>query len=444
MKRGWDAHKKTTLADARAYVRQYAPYLAPTLYGLIPTPMEGLTELAGGPLAVTDRLVMYYEPKWIEEASTIVLATGLAHECLHDQLRHVVRGKNYPDKKRWNWAGDLFINGSMRDQKKTVNRGGQTASEPLWEFPDWALMPGTPKFPFPIGLTADKYYELLEDEFSGDVGGKGKDIILCGSCGGVAGNPLSIELETRLNQEKGRSESECRAIAKNTARQIQKHMEGPGRGTLPGAWAELIQMSDDVFNVPWRSKLGNVARYAIGAARTGGLDYSRRRPSRRSYLRGFPLPGLIAYDPEILYIVDSSGSMGLKQLSDALRICSDVMVQTGIRRAWFMEADVGKQRDPIPVTAADLRTLEIKGRGGTDFRPAIKFADETFKPRPHVTIYITDGDGDAPTQPPPNMHFIWCIVRSGWSKRPANWGDLIWLDDTFQGKEEEDDEEDVA
>lgn len=446
MKRGWEAHKTTNLADARSYVRQYAPYLSPTLYGLIPTPMEGLRELAGGPLAVTDRLVLYYEPEWVAEMGTIVLATGLAHECLHDQLRHVARSKLYPNKKRWNQAGDLFINGSMRTQMKPVNRNGAQKNEPMWEFPDWALMPE--RYNFPIGLTADAYYALLEklpgkkgDGGSGETGEGEGSTILCGTCGGVAGNPLSQELESRLNQEKGRSEAECKAIAKNTAQQLQKHMEGTSRGNLPGSWAELIQMSDEVFVVPWRAKLSNIARYSIGAARVGGLDYSMRRPSKRSALRGIPLPGLIAYDPDIIFIVDSSRSMGHQQLADALRVVSDVMLQTGIRNAWFMEADVGKQRDPIRVNASDLRNMEIRGRGGTDFRPAIEFVDKKFKPRPNITFYITDGDGNgvAPPEPPPNMHFVWCVVPSGWSRRPANWGDYVSLSDVVQKEEETED-----
>lgn len=458
-KRGWttQTRKASNLALARAYVMQYAPYLSATLYGLIPTPTPGLTAFAGGPLAVTERLVLYFEPEWIESVSVQVLATGLAHECLHDQLRHVARGKSYPDKKQWNRAGDLFINGTMRTQMKQVRRDNGVQSEPMWEFPEWTLMPE--KYGFPVGLSADEYYRLLDQlpkksagalgPQPGNGGGEGDEKgsdpkdqeIMCGSCGGVAGNPLSDELEGGLNHDHGRSEADCRSIAKSTAQQIQKYMEThQGRGNIPGQWAELIQISDEVFVVPWRSKLSNLTRYSISRARTGGLDYSRRRASKRSYLRGIQLPSLIAYDPNVFFLLDSSGSMGSKQLSDALRICSDVLVQTGVTEAWFMEADTTSKREPIKVRPRDLRKLEILGRGGTDFRPAIQFIDEEFKPRPSIVIYLTDGDGQAPEVPPAGINFIWCVVPTPYARKPAEWGELIWLNDNLPDPVDEDDD----
>src|SRR5690242_18229799 len=114
--RGWAAHKRDNLALARAFVNQHAPYFGPTLYGLVPFPKPGLTAIADGPMAVTERLVLLYDPEWVQNETVEVLAFGLAHECMHDLLRHVARGKSYLDKERWNKAGDLFINGSMAKQ----------------------------------------------------------------------------------------------------------------------------------------------------------------------------------------------------------------------------------------------------------------------------------------------------------------------------------------
>lgn len=404
--------------------------------------------MAGGPLAVTERLVMYYEPEWVEEVEVEVLATGLAHECLHSQLQHVQRGKRYADKKRWNIAGDLFINGTMRDIKRMRKVNGKPQADAttlLWKFPEWAHMPED--YGFEKGLTADVYYRLLEEfEQSGKQPGQpgagegdsrkgskgdpgGHHHILKGCCGGVAGNPLSDELEGKLNQEKGRSEADVHIIAKATAKAIKAHMESAeGRGTLPGSFAEFIDISEKVFHVPWRAKLANITRYSIGKARIGGLDYSRRRPSKRSYTRGVILPGLIGYDPEVVFIVDSSVSMGPQQLADALRVCVDVLQQAGITSARWMEADVEHKREPLRVNIRDLMHVEIRGRGGTDFRPACKTAEE-LQPKPHIVIYITDGDGPAPKTPPPGIHFIWVIVPSPWRRLPATWGDHVVLEE---------------
>ena len=438
-KKGWGAQNKASnLVIARLYVKLHAPYLSPTLFGMIPTPMPGLLQMAGGPLAVTERLVMYYEPEWVEKEDVLVLATGLAHECLHVQLSHIARGKNYSDKERWNRAGDLFINGTMRDIKRTKkNKSGAVGSGPLWSFPEWALMPE--QFGFKTGLTADEYYRLLEkhdkkekEEGEGKEGKGGGDDhthIMVGCCGGVAGNPLSQELEGKLNHEKGRSEASVNSIAKATAKAIKAHMESAeGRGNMPGQWSELVDISDKTFDVPWNTKLANITRYAISKTKVGGLDYSIRRPSKRSLLRGIILPSLIGYDPIVWFIVDSSGSMGREQLADATKICADVLQQTGITEAWWMEADVENKRDPLKVHVRDLQHMEIRGRGGTDFRPAIAYV-ENQNPKPHIVIYITDGAGPAPEFPPPGIHFIWVIVPSTWAHIPARWGDMVILTD---------------
>lgn len=441
--RGWKSqHKASNLVIARLYVKLHAPYLAPTLFGLIPTPMPGLRELAGGPLAVTERLVLLYEPAWIEEVPVKILATGLGHEVMHCQLRHVTRGKSYADKKRWNIAGDLFINGAMRNVKvqKTVNGSPVGTPTLLWQFPEWAHMPS--HYGFPEGLTADAYYRLLEEydgeepekkptEGQGDPGGSSH--IMRGCCGGAAGNPLGKELEGAANEAKGRSDADVHAIAKATAKSIKTYMESTeGRGTLPGQWSELVNISEKVFRVPWRAKLANIVRFSIGRVRVGGLDYSMRRPSKRSYLRGLRLPSLVGYDPEVWFIIDSSGSMGPEQLSDTARVCSDVLQQSGIQHAWWMEADTEHKREPLRVSVRDLRSMEIRGRGGTDFRPAIhKVAGK--RPKPHIVIYITDGDGPAPRRQPAGIHFIWVVVPSPWRRKPANWGDLVVLEEEDQG-----------
>lgn len=434
---GWGAQKKASnLVLARLYVKKHAPYLSSTLFGLIPTPMPGLIQRVGGPLAVTERLVMYYEPGWVEQEEMLVLATGLAHEILHVQLKHVSRGRSYSDKRRFNIAGDLFINGTMRGLMRTKKDSVERV--PLWKFPDWAHMPS--HYGFPDGLAADAYYRLLEQfdregkkpagvgipDWAGS-GSSGEKHIMGGCCGGSAGNPLDSSLEKELNHEKGRSEANVGSIAKATAKAIDAYMKSSeGRGNLPGAWSELVEISEKKFDVPWRSKLARVTRLALTRAKNGGLDYSKRRPSKRSYLRGIILPSLVGYDPEVWFIVDSSGSMGQEQLADASKVCADVLSQTGITHAWWMEADVEHKREPLRIAVRNLQHMEIRGRGGTDFRPAIEYVSNK-KPKPNIVIYITDGVGPAPATPPPGIHFVWVIIPSKWSMIPARWGDMVVL-----------------
>lgn len=416
------------MASARSYVRLWAPYMMPTLYAFVPVAVEGLTEKIGGPLAVTNRLVLLYEPDWVNKVDAWELATGLAHEVCHDQLRHIARGTAYPNKRRWNIAGDLFINGMLEKQMRSAKINGVVTNTPTWKLIKEAYLPSL--FGFEYGLTADAYYKLLEQKK------EPKDEprtyqIMCGSCGGVSGDTTLQEFEQQYNIDKGRSEADCKNIARATSKLLKAHMEGPGRGLSPGQWSEFFDIGEESFPIPWRTKVGNMLRQGIQQMRSGGQDYSMRRPSARSYLRGWPLPGLISYDPDILFIVDSSGSMGKPQIGDTLRVIADIMDQCGIREAWFMEADAGVQRAPIRVTSRMLRKIEISGRGGTDFTPAIEYAQK-FKPRPGLVVYITDGAGAAPATAPKEFSFMWCVVPSPWGQLPANWGTIVVLDDTAQ------------
>lgn len=423
----WSTQAKgSRMASARSYARMCAPYMMPTLYAFIPVAVDNLTEKIGGPLAVTERLVLLYDTNWVTTVDSVTLATGLVHEICHDQLRHIVRGASYPDKQKWNLAGDLFINGMLSQQMRKATIAGKQEVIPMWKIPEWAALPE--RYGYPNGLTADAYYRLLSKDKTEHV-----HMFMCGSCGSVSGNTMFKEFELQFNIERGRSEADCKNIARATSKLLQEYMEGPGRGLSEGKWSEFFDIGEESFAIPWRTKLSTVMRSGIQNLRTGGQDYSLRRPSPRSYLRGWPLPGLVSYEPEIMFIVDSSGSMGKEQIGDALRVQADIMNQCGIREAWFMEADAAAQRAPIKVTPHMLRHMEIRGRGGTDFTPAIEYAQK-FRPRPSLVIYTTDGDGKAPEKAPTEFHTLWCVVPSQWGRRPANWGTLVVLDDVAELK----------
>jgi predicted metal-dependent peptidase len=434
------------IPNARVFVKTFAPYLGHTLYALLPMPVADMVKLYNGPMAVTGQLVLLYDPTWALKEDPHVVATGLAHECFHVQLEHVRRGAKYPDPKTFFIACDLFINGVMVEQKRNVRvkgKGGAVETQPLWKFPDWALLPE--QYGWPNGLTADEYYRLLkkqeqadkkkagaqgtptpgDGEPGSDGPGKSASKIMSGCCGGMSSQSISQALEAAANARKGKSESYLRNVILRTSNDIKEHLRAIGRGDKPGAWSELITIGEKQFDVPWQFLLADATSQTIDHVRVGGADYSLRRPSKRSPLYGYPVPGLIDYDPILWLVMDSSGSMGKQQLGDALHVCADVIDQTGISEVYYLDADAKVQREPMQISVHDLYQMEVLGRGGTDFRPAIEKADKAI-PRPDIVIYLTDGDGTAPDCGPANMEFIWCVVPTS-NTKPATWGQTIFL-----------------
>ena len=63
--------------------------------------------------------------------------------------------------------------------------------------------------------------------------------------------------------------------------------------------------------------------------------------------------------------------------------------------------------------------IDIKGRGGTDFRPVFNYIKKK-KLSPNVLVFFTDGYGPAPEKPPKSYIVIWVYPSSGHTKLP--WG----------------------
>lgn len=451
---------------ARAYVLQKAPYFSSVVYGFVYRPIEGI-----GTMLCTPTMILGYDPEWAVIATVDELAADIAHEVHHFKRGHFERGETVDDKDLFNKAGDLAINPDMK-----------AAGWKLEEGPMGAIYPEM--YGLPPNLSTEEYYQLLRQQKQkqgktpepkgvptptqgkpqsgpggttkpgegppklpgmgppgggGDKDGKeegkgsghGKGGICKGHCGGLGGNAEQKELEQKLDSLPGvgRSKSEQKVIEKRLANDIKEYMEVHGRGSVPASMQDWTKVFDDEPHVRWQDELSQVMRDTTGRLQAGGDDFSMRRPSKRSILRGFPRPGLIEHLPEVAIIRDSSMSMGAKQLTASVRESYFIMQALGIEEVWFVDADTDLSMPWKRVGADFFRTLtEVRGRGGTDFRRPINSALELV-PRPDLLVYATDGDGTVALMPPPDIAVVWCIVPSYFNKAPAKWGHCVIVSD---------------
>jgi len=112
-------------------------------------------------------------------------------------------------------------------------------------------------------------------------------------------------------------------------------------------------------------------------------------------------------------VIDTSGSMGADVLSD---ISAELAKLNRTHTVTVVEAD-DRIHDVYPYRPI----LEVRGHGGTDFRPVFE-REFLHKQHPDLIIYFTDGFGQAPVSPP-SMPVIWAITQCG--KRPCSWGRLL-------------------
>ena len=427
-------------ALGRAYLRKQAPYLAHTLYGLIPVPVPGC-----GTMAVTEGMVMYYDPVWIEsEPSFQTIENGkfTGHECvaacIHHECQHIVRGlerlKALADPELANIAADMAINYDLR--------------EAGWRLPPWVVYPET--YGFKGGLTLEGYYKLLAEDKAaamktlqqmlkkkGFKGGKKegqdgqgeqspKSAPMAGQCGGAAGNPVDKDLEKALDEKDGRATSDVERIKKVTKHEIKDHIAQHGRGSAPGFRTEDLTFEKKKSMVDWKSTLNRVVRRAVGAVISGANDFSMRHPSKRSMVVGVIRPGLVDQLCEVALIRDTSASMGTKQLNAANNESIAIMTQLGIDEVWFIDADT-QVHTCKRMRLKDIPNAKPVGRGGTDFRQSFDKLKK-LRPKPDVVIYLTDGDGTAPKKKPHGFETVWCIVPTPYGAKPAPWGTIVICD----------------
>jgi predicted metal-dependent peptidase len=440
------------LAAARLWARRKWPYYAVALNTLLPREMRGL-----GTLGVSEQAVLLYDPETLAEWTTAQLGSVLVHEVLHLLRRHAARAKTQQaEPEPWNWACDAEINDDL------IHAGA--------DLPDGGITPTT--LGQRDGLTAEEYYRGMQQQ--GKPQTMPKPGPGSGRCGGCAGNPLPEEADGQGQGEgkgkgkskgegeseaagegagdssqgagtggasspqqgqspqadkrpgiQGRSPAELERVRRATAEAIQAQAQ-KGQGTMPGGWARWADAQLEPPRVPWQAKLARVVRGAV-AYRPGTVDYSYSRPSRRQsglgYGPGVPvLPALVAPQPRVAVVVDTSGSMGQSELAGALAEVRGILRAVGGQvELCACDAAVHELR---PITDWHQAAKLLKGGGGTNFCPA--FDALSARPRgrrPDVTIYLTDGMGTAPATPPP-YRVVWALIGRG-AAAPCKWGEVV-------------------
>lgn len=295
-----------------------------------------------------------------------------------------------------------------------------------FEMPDWVVLPQS--FGAPDGLTAEEYFALLrkkveqqqqadggsgegagqdgegdDDGGSGDGSGGGSDSSddgqqsagasageqAPGDCGSCAGGKAR---GWENSDEPGIGASHGETIRRAVAREVIAHAKS--RGTVP---AGLRRWAEDLIGskVDWRAVLGAMIRNAV-AQTQGKVDYTYTRMNRRTTGQVI-FPALRAPVPDVVTVVDTSGSMSQQDLAEALGEVEGMIRQTGCgagnMRVISCDAATGTVQR---VTTA--RQIELEGGGGTDMRIGINDALD-LKPRPNVIVVLSDGYSPWPDQP---------------------------------------------
>lgn len=366
---------ESLLMKARSKLLVRQPFFGALALRLTPTPV---TDTSFCNTAAVDGRNLYYYPPFINSLPTsgsIEKVIGLvAHEVMHCVFNHMTR-RNGRDMEDWNIACDYAINSHL------IECG--------FILPDEGIFDTEKKY---VNWNSETIYSDIHKDDAKKPPPCGWGMVLDGK------DPTAQQVEWEVA---------VRAAA----------MTAKAAGKLPGNLGQLV---DKLFEpvVDWRSALWNVA------TRLDNAEYNWSRPNRAYISEDEYLPSMRSESlGEVVFIFDTSGSVHDRATQQFWSEGADVARHLRPSRLIVIQADATVQKvDEIEPDDIDHVKFEIKGRGGTTFAPAIKYAKEHY-PDAEIIVYLTDMEGDYGTDP--EMPFLWMSISKKWAEPP--FGEVIYM-----------------
>jgi predicted metal-dependent peptidase len=364
------------VAAARLWAASRLPYLASAVFAVQPRPAPGI-----GTVAVDQSWRLWVDAEVSAGWSPAQFGSVLVHHVCHLLRAHGERARAAgvaPDgAPHWIRCADAEINDDL--------------------VPAGLELPGEPVLPRHLGgqpgRLAEEYYSAGAARASRQTGGWDLD---CGSGADGCDRPW----EGRPGAEPGLKPWQARLLCRLTAREILRHSREIG--SVP---AGLARWATGLLEpkVDWRRALAAEVRKAVADV-SGAVDYTYRRPSRRAAVAGdVVLPALRRPLPEVAVVCDTSGSMTEDLLAASLAEVEGLLRALGLARRLRVIACDAAASAAQKVTSA--RQVELTGGGGTDMGAGIAAAT-ALRPRPAITVVLTDGLTPWPDAPPQGMKVV--------------------------------------
>lgn len=355
-------------------------------------------------VSVTNKINLYINPDTFNQLSLDLRVGVLLHEIKHVTEFHMDRSKKVAKSfnKALNVAADRAINewihvvtknkkliASIPDQFTIDIDGKAEDFKPVTKknfqdtYPDKTILDNE---------TMEYYYQFLKDNAKKSENGESD----------FEGD-MDLMDDHGKWEESNNSSDMTKEVVRNS---LNKAQRSAGAGNTPGDMAQLIEELNK-STVNWRSVLQRFVANCVESR----IDSSRKKISRRF---GIIHPGTIREPVLKLGIaVDTSGSVSdayLKQFFSEIKKINEQGIEI-----FLVQAD-------MQVTSAkkynSREKIEVKGRGGTLFQPAI---DELEKIECDAILYCTDGETFNET-PKTKKPILWVLcpsytIPTGWTEK---------------------------
>jgi len=387
------------------------------------------------------RVVLSYNPEYVGGLASEELLAVLEHELMHVLHYHMTR-REYRDPLIFNIACDMVINkvitrklppGCLYPNKEWAkeNLYAEWVYEQLMKNVKFVkcnkscMQPGNGQGKKQPGGSGDG-----EEDKNGKGGEKGQGEGEKGQgkgkgkgtqddpqeCDGSGGCPQG----SMVGDHSGWDSSDDAGVVEAVVRDMVDRAVQKSKGSIPGEYQDVV---DKILKgkISWK----NLVKYSMASKLRLNRETSWKVRNRRllSVCPTFILPGsLRRRGCDVVIAVDTSGSIGQEEFAAFFG-----EMESLIRR---LNATVTLIQCDAQVTSCEpyvkgaWKNIKIAGRGGTDFRPVIKYIDDN-KIVTKMLIYFTDGMGDFPDKEPSKYSTLWVMTEK---KSISPIGKTIFLD----------------
>ena len=354
--------------------------------------------------AYTDGSSIVFGVDFLDSLSDSELDFVMMHEIMHVVLSHCTRVGDL-DNEYFNIACDIVVNSNI-----LLENGMKLSSITLDKYGE--SMHLTPKGEEGHKYTAEEVYKMLVVGVKmQDSGGKGVN-----SGGSQTGNDgASWDDHSEWGKMSVEERDKWAKRVRDAAEAMEIRDPSNSQGQLP-LFAQRLLGELRRPRVDWRTILNDFVQEEI-------VDYSFFPPDRR-FDGDFFLPDFNEKDEvvdDILFMVDTSGSMSDSMITDAFSEIRGAIDQFNGRlrgQLGFFDAQV---TDPIPFESAEeFGIIRPVGGGGTDFGVVFDYIKRKPEKRPASIIILTDGYAPFPEKSASmDIPTLWLINNS---KVTPPWG----------------------
>lgn len=242
-----------------------------------------------------------------------------------------------------------------------------------------------------------------EDEADGQADGQWA----CRGGGGADGQPREYE----DGDDCGWKDREYSLT--DTLEQRIEEAEQSSPGSVPGALKDAVGMRLRPQADPFDVLRATVARAV--ASPVGAPDYTLRRFSRRQQVDGPRLRGIKKEMPNVVVILDTSGSMHGDRVEKAMGVIAKAVSRLKSVKVVCYDADLHGRR-----TVTSMAAFQWQGGGGTNMGRAIEQVDK--EDRPDAIVLVTDLETPWPERMPRARVVVAAVdSKPYWLERVPGW-----------------------